>query len=206
MAEATQEQQQGHEGEQDGDGEGEGRVPYARFEEVVKARKAAETRLQEIEERLLEHENQNKSETERERIARERAEQRAAELETKVTGLEKGAWVRSAAAELKFHDPEDAVTYLQSRLAGIEDEREAKRLVRDLAKRKSHLVQEEKQEARPNLQTVFAGQQTNGAQQQPQMTPAQRAAQQEVEFAQGLAGELGKFRERWTDMPGGWGS
>jgi hypothetical protein len=203
MAEATEVQQGAENGQGDGEKD-EGRVPYARFEEVVKARQKAEERLKEIEDRLTEHEDRNKTETERERAARERAEQRAVELENQVTGLQKGSWVRAAAASLDFHDPEDAVAFLRDRLAGFEDESDAKRAVRNLAKDRAHLVKAKEEEKRPNLTTVFQGQQAaqQNGQQQP-MTPAQRAAQQEVEFAQGLAGELGRFRDKWQSMPGG---
>jgi hypothetical protein len=202
MAEATEVQQGAENGQGDGEKD-EGRVPYARFEEVVKARQKAEERLKEIEDRLTEHEDRNKTETERERAARERAEQRAVELENQVTGLQKGSWVRAAAASLDFHDPEDAVAFLRDRLAGFEDESDAKRAVRNLAKDRAHLVKAKEEEKRPNLTTVFQGQQAAQQNGQPQLTPAQRAAQQEVEFAQGLAGELGRFRDKWQSMPGG---
>jgi hypothetical protein len=91
------------------------------------------------------------------------------------------------------------VTYLSDRLASFDDERDAKRAVRDLAKRKAHLVREERKDQRPNLQRVFGGQQAGqqNGQQQP-VTPAQAVAMQEAEFAQGLAGELSKFQDKWT--------
>ena len=84
------------------DGQGEKdtknqKVPYDRFEEVNTRAKQAETQLAELQAKLVEFEDRDKSETERERAARERAERRAEELLTQVTGLQKGSWVRSAA-------------------------------------------------------------------------------------------------------------
>jgi chromosome segregation ATPase len=201
MAEVTQDHEQEHDEAHEGDGDGEDRrVPYSRFEEVNKRAKQAQDELDELRTRLTEFEDRDKSETERERAARERAGKQVQELSQTVTGLQKGSWVRSAAAELNFHDPEDAVTYLTDRLASLDDERDAKREVRALAKRKAHLVREERKDNRPNLQRVFGAQQPNGqngAQNAP-VTPAQAVAMQEAEFAQGLAGELSKFQDKWT--------
>lgn len=214
MAEATQDvmtgevTEPGEKGKSKSGGEDEQKVPYHRFEEVIAARREAEDKLEELQQRVLDFEDRDKSETERAKARAERAEQQLQQLQTTVTGLQKGAWVRSAAAELNFHDPEDAVTYLQGKLAGLEDEREAKRIVKNLASQKKHLVREERQEERPNLQRVFGGsqaEQANGGGQRQQLTPAQAAARQEIQFAEGLAGELGKFRERWKEMPSGFG-
>jgi chromosome segregation ATPase len=199
MAEVTQDHEQEHDETHEGDGDGEDRrVPYSRFEEVNRRAKQAQDELDELRTRLTEFEDRDKSETERERAARERAERQVQELSQTVTGLQKGSWVRSAAAELNFHDPEDAVTYLTDRMASFEDERDAKREVRALAKRKAHLVREENKDQRPNLQRVFGGQQPQQNGQQQPVTPAQAVAMQEAEFAAGLAGELNKFQDKWT--------
>lgn len=179
------------------------KVPYSRFEEVNKRAKDAEQRLAELNERLLEFEDRDKSEVERERAARTRAETQLTDLMGKVTALEKGAWVRSAAAELNFHDPEDAMSHLRDKLAGLEDERDAKRLVQSLAKTKKHLVREEKQQERPSLSQVFSGQGVN--QQTPsgqQKTPQQMAAERELRFAEGLRDQLGQFRDGWHHAGG----
>lgn len=181
------------EGEQQETGEDQ-RIPYARFEEVNKRAKKYEQELNALREQLQAHEDQGKSEVERERAARARAEQQVASLSSKITNLEKGSWVRSAATELNFHDPEDAVQHLRDQLGSMEDQADAKRLVRNLAKGKKHLVREEKKDERPSISRMFAGdqaaQQNGGGQ---QMSPAQRARQQEADFAQGLANELSKF-------------
>jgi hypothetical protein len=174
------------------------KVPYERFEEVNNRAKKASQELEELRSKLIEFEDRDKSEVERERAARERAESQLSDLMGKVTSLEKGAWVRSAAAELGFHDPEDAVTHLYSDLGRLEDQREAKRLVKQLASTKKHLV-EQKDEQRPTpVSRVFAGEQTqpngqNGNGQSPQASQAQRAAQAEQQFAEGLRAELAKF-------------
>lgn len=187
--------------EQDGkngeDGTKSQKVPYERFEEVNNRAKEASRELEELRAKLIEFEDRDKSEVERERAARERAETQLGELMGKVTSLEKGAWVRSAAAELGFHDPEDAVTHLYSQLGGLEDQREAKRLVKRLAESKPHLHQkEEKKQERPPISRVFAGEQT-GQQQQPNR--AQRAAEAEQQFAEGLRKELAKFLPENSD-------
>lgn len=214
MAEATQDVQTGEitepgdEKGKEGKGGDEQKVPYHRFEEVIAARREAEDKLEELQQRVLDFEDRDKSETERAKARAERAEQQLQSLQMTVTGLQKGAWVRSAAAELKFHDPEDAVTHLSSKLANLEDEREAKRAVQNLAKSKKHLLQEERAEERPNLTRVFGGsqaeQQQGNGQRQP-VSPAMAQAYQEQQFAEGLAGELGKFRDRWKEMPSGFG-
>jgi hypothetical protein len=175
------------------------KVPYERFEEVNTRARKAEEELASIRDKLIALEDRDKSETERERAARERAEAKAEELFAQVTGLQKGSWVRSAALEVGFHDPEDAVTYLSGKLAGIEDEREAKKLVKRLAEDKKHLVRQEEKKERPTLSRVFGeGQQQQGQQQQAP-TPAQAAQQAELEFAKGLGDQLKKFLPENSD-------
>lgn len=203
---AVQEQENGKapEGEE-GKGSGEEqRIPYARFEEVNKRAKQAEKELEDLRHKILEFEDRDKSEVDRERSARQRAESQLGELMTKVTSLEKGAWVRSAAAELNFHDPEDAVSHLRENLAGLEDQRDAKRLVRKLADSKKHLVREEKKDDRRSIGQVFAGQQVpqQGQQVQQQRSPQQVAADRELEFAQGLSQQLARFKDGWHQAGG----
>lgn len=179
------------------------KVPYERFEEVNSRAKKAEDELASLRDKLIEFEDRDKSEVERERAARERAESQLTDLVGKVTALEKGAWVRSAAAELAFHDPEDAVTYLYSKLAGVEDEREAKRLVKKLAENKKHLVRGEHKQERPTLSRVFGNEQQQQNGQQQAQNPAQAAAQAEMKFAEGLRDQLKSFlpdnSDKWFD-------
>lgn len=202
--EATTTEQDAAEG-QNGDGKpGEDqRIPYSRFEEVNKRAKDAEQKLAELNDKLLEFEDRDKSEVERERNARTRAESQLNDLMGKVTALEKGAWVRSAAAELNFHDPEDAMSLLRDKLAGLEDERDAKRLVQSIAKAKKHLVREEKANERPSLSQVFSGQNVGQQAQNGQArTPQQQAAERELKFAEGLRDQLGAFRDNWHNAGG----
>ena len=208
MAEETAVQQEQENEAPEGAGEGqqkdEQRIPYTRFEEVNKRAKQAEKELDDLRNKILEFEDRDKSEVDRERSARQRAESQLGELMNKVTGLEKGAWVRSAAAELNFHDPEDAVSHLRENLASLEDQRDAKRLVRKLADSKKHLVREEKKDERRSIGQVFAGQQVPQQQGQPQQrSPQQIAAERELEFAQGLSQQLARFRDGWHQAGGG---
>jgi hypothetical protein len=175
------------------------KVPYERFQEVNERAKQYEAKLEELQSKLVEFEDRDKSETERERAARERAEARANELLEQVTGLQKGSWVRSAALELGFHDPEDAVTYLSGKLAGMEDEREAKRAVKKLAESKKHLVREEKKDERPPLSRLFQADQSQQNGQQQPVTPAMQRAAAEAQFADGLRKELAKFLPENSD-------
>jgi chromosome segregation ATPase len=83
-----------------------------------------ENELKEMRDRLVEFEDRDKTELQRHQERAAKAETLVQQLSTKVTALEKGAWVRSAAAEFDFHDPEDAVVNLTDQLAGLEDQRE----------------------------------------------------------------------------------
>jgi hypothetical protein len=112
--------QQTDENGQEGSDESQ-RIPYQRFEEVNKRARQAEKELADLRSKILEFEDRDKSEVDRERSARQRAESQLAELTGKVTSLEKGSWVRSVAAELNFHDPEDAVQHLRDDLGRLED-------------------------------------------------------------------------------------
>jgi chromosome segregation ATPase len=165
------------------------------------AQRKAEKELAELREKILEFEDRDKSELQRAQERATRAETTLQQLESKVTSLEKGAWVRSAAAEFNFHDPEDAVVNLSSQLGKFEDVREARRAVERLAKSKQHLVREERKEQRPRIGQVLANGQATGQQNQA-TSPAQVAAQREVEFAESLAKELGQFRSTWTSFGG----
>lgn len=166
------------------------------------AQRKAEKELAELREKILEFEDRDKSELQRAQERATRAETTLQQLESKVTSLEKGAWVRSAAAEFNFHDPEDAVVNLSGQLGGFEDHRDARRAVERLAKSKQHLVREERKESRPRIGQVLQNGQQGGQQQQQVASPAMVAAQREVEFAEGLAKELGNFRSSWTSFGG----
>ena len=174
------------------------KIPYARFEEVNKRAKQAEEELSDLRNKIIEFEDRDKSEVDRERSARERAESQLGELLGKVTSLEKGSWVRSAASELNFHDPEDAVAHLNGQLGALEDQREAKRLVEKLAKSREHLVSKPEKKVRPSIGRVMQGDEVKNPAQQ-SASPQQRAADAEMEFAEGLREQLAKFLPENSD-------
>lgn len=115
-------------------------------------RKEAEARATELEKRLAdleaaaqERENAGLPELERERKARERVEaqladaaKRAEAAEQTVQRAQKERLVLAAAQAANFADPSDASAFLN--LDEIEDERDAERAVKSLAKRKGHLL------------------------------------------------------------------
>ena len=177
----------------------EQRVPYARFEEVNKRAKQAERDAQDLRERLLQFEDRDKSEVERERDARVRLEQRLTQLETENVAMQKGSWIRSAAAEANFHDPEDAFSLLRDQLGGFEDERDARKAVQRIAQQKKHLVKGDEKQQRSPVSALFQGQGVKqdgqGQQQRRQLSPAEQAQQVEMEQAESLAKALGEFRE-----------
>lgn len=192
-------------GEQNGEKTAdEQRIPYSRFEEVNKRAKNAEQELSDLRSKIIEFEDRDKSEVERAKDRAQRAEAQLQEVMGKVTSLEKGAWVRSAAAELNFHDPEDAVSHLRDQLGGLEDSRDAKNLVKRLASSKKHLIREEKKEERPSLGRMFSGEQVpqDGQQSNRPLSPQQQAAERELEFAKGLRDQLGRYRDNWHNAGG----
>jgi DNA repair exonuclease SbcCD ATPase subunit len=190
----------------------EQRVPYARFEEVNSRAKHAERELEDLRQRIVDFEERDKSEAERAKNRAERAESQLSQLQNTVTSLQKGSWVRSAAAELNFHDPEDAVAHLGEQLARFEDERDAKRAVKSLSQSKKHLIRgEDAKPDRARIGRVFSAEDRaqvppNGANgDQGRSRPLSRdqvAAQRESEFAHGLAAELNQFRAGWREMGG----
>lgn len=201
---ADQAEKNGKSGENDGEKTGEEqRIPYSRFEEVNKRAKQAEQELSDLRNKIIEFEDRDKSEVERAKDRAQRAESQLEQLMGKVTSLEKGAWVRSAAAELNFHDPEDAVQHLRESLGGLDDQRDAKRLVQKLAQTKKHLIREEKKEDRRPIAQMFTGEQVQQTQAGGQAkTPNQVAAERELEFAQGLSQQLARFRDGWHHAGG----
>jgi len=183
----------------------EQRVPYHRFEEVNGRAKRAEKQLEDLQQRIVEFEERDKSEAERAKSRAERAESQLKQLQGTVTAMQKGSWVRSAAAELGFHDPEDAIAHLGERLAGLEDERDAKRAVKTLAQSKKHLVRDEKKDDRPRIGRVFSAEdraQNEVPNGQRPISHEQANAMREAEFAQSLAAELNQFRSNWREMGG----
>ena len=183
----------------------EQRIPYARFEEVNSRAKHAEKELEDLRQRIVDFEERDKSEAERAQARAQRAEERLQQMQSTVTAMQKGAWVRSAATEMGFHDPEDAVAHLQEKLVKLEDERDAKRMVKSLAQSKKHLVRgDEPRDEKPRIGRVFSGDERaqSGNGQRQALTREQAVAQREAEFAHSLADELNKFRSNWKEMGG----
>ncbi|MDP2712301.1 MAG: hypothetical protein Q8O56_13875 [Solirubrobacteraceae bacterium] len=120
-------------------------VPYARFQEVnTKAQQEAQraATLEQERDQLkaqltaqqragLPELDQVKGQLTDAQTTIKTLEQRASTAETKAQDLERGAWVRQAAAGANFHDPEDAV--LRTDLATIDNQEAATRHVQTLA-------------------------------------------------------------------------
>lgn len=135
------------------------RVPYDRFEKVNKDARDAKKRLAELERQLEERESAGLPELERERKAREKAEQRLTEYEQRIeqferetTQLRKQDWVKEAAREANFHNPGAAARLLD--LDGVESQEDAARAVKRLAKADGWLVKPTEPE-RPQIGQVF---------------------------------------------------
>jgi hypothetical protein len=134
-------------------GETEQTVPYERFQQAnAKAKEAAakattlEKDMQELRSAMEERENAGLPELERERKRAEQLEKRIADAEARAEAADaklarssKASWVRSAAKD--FTDPDDAVAFID--LDSVEDEKDAERAVKALAKSKKHLLKAE---------------------------------------------------------------
>jgi predicted phage tail protein len=115
-------------------------VPYDRFQQVNQKARDAEKQIESLTARLEELETRDQSEVERERNKREQFESKSRELEQRLAVMERSTWLRSAAADAGFDDPEDAVAFINP--ASVESEDEAERAVKKLAKRKPKLLRD----------------------------------------------------------------
>lgn len=165
-------------------------VPYDRFQQVNQQAREYKQQLEELGGRLQELEERDKSELERERSKREKTEQQNNELAQRLERLEKSSWVRAAALDAKFDDPDDATAFIN--LGEIENAQDAEKAVKALAKRKPRLLRDES--PAPQIgQVVQNGQPvTNGQPQQPEIDPNAAALLEQVKAAQ----EAG-----WTSSP-----
>jgi septation ring formation regulator EzrA len=125
-------------------------VPYERFQQANRKAKenadrakALEASVAELKAAMEEREQAGLPELDRmrkdlERITKraEEAEAKAADADKKLARSTKAGWVRAAAKD--FTDPDDAVAFLN--LDDLEDERDAERVVKNLAKTKKHLL------------------------------------------------------------------
>jgi hypothetical protein len=180
------------------EGKTEQTVPYERFQQAnAKAKEAAtkaaalEKDMKELRAAMEDRENAGLPELERERKRAEQLEKRIADAEARAEAADaklarttKAGWVRDAAKD--FTDPGDAVAFID--LDTVEDEKDAERAVKALAKTKKHLLKAE--------DPVIPGRvMQNG---QTTQTSAQRAAQtaqeQQLAQAQALADGLRPFR------------
>lgn len=119
---------------------GEQAVPYQRFKEVNDRLRAAEDEARELREWKAEQERAALSETERLTQERDQALQLAEQAEGKVTRLERGQLVATAAAAAGFADPQDAAAFID--LATIDDQAAARTAVQQLAESKPHLLKQ----------------------------------------------------------------
>jgi hypothetical protein len=114
------------------------RVPLDRFRTVTAENKELRSQLDELSRWKEEQEQAQLTELERERQAREKAEQQLIETAARATSLERSAWIRTAALNSGFADPEDAVALIGTDVA--EDADTAAQLVTALAEKKPHLL------------------------------------------------------------------
>lgn len=128
-------------------------VPYERFKqanskakEAADRAKALEKQMADLKSQLEEREQAGlpelerlKKDMEKAQKRAEEAEQRAQDADAKVQRTQKERWVTTAAKD--FADPADAAAFLN--LDDIEDERDAERAVKGLAKQKPHLLKAE---------------------------------------------------------------
>ena len=123
------------------------RVPLDRFRAVTDENKNLRERLDALEVEKHDREQADLTEVERERQARELAEEQLATAQARAETLERSQWVKDAAMNAGFADPEDAALLVKiSELQGAEDAAQA---VKDLAERKPHLIRKTDDGPRP---------------------------------------------------------
>jgi len=130
--------QSGDTGEQTGES-GEQRVPLDRFQTVTSENKELREKVAAYEQEKAERERAAMSELERAQAEAADEKKKREEAESKALQLERGGYLRSAAAAAGFADPEDAVALIG--LDKITDLLEAQKAVKDLAEKKPHLIQ-----------------------------------------------------------------
>jgi len=133
-------------------------VPYERFKQAnTKAKEAAEKAaklekdLAALRTQMEERDQAGLPELERERKRVEQMEQRLRDAEKRAEAAEaqtqrtrKENWVRSAAQNLNFHDPGDAVVNVSADdLDSIDSAEDAERVVKRIARAKKHLIKTE---------------------------------------------------------------
>jgi chromosome segregation ATPase len=171
------------------------RVPYERFDKVNKSAKEAKQQaaqlqkeLNDLRSQLEEKESASLPELERERKQREKLEKQLQEAEKEreqaiqqATNVQRENWVAAAAAALNFHEPDDASRFVD--LSEVETKADAERAVKDVAKRKKHLVKDE--------DTKLPGQVLKNGERSKDDTP--RGAIDHSAEAESVAAELREF-------------
>jgi hypothetical protein len=171
-------------------------VPYERFQQAnAKAKEAAarataleksvadlKAAMDERESAGLPELDRMKKDLERQQKRADEAEAKAAEADTKLARSTKATWIRAAAKD--FTDPDDAVAFVD--LDTVDDEKDAERAVKDLAKRKKHLLKGED----PKLPGRVL---QNGRTPDPAATEAVRAQDKRLAEAQELAAGLAQY-------------
>lgn len=130
----------------------ENTVPFERFQKVNQQAKEAKQQaaqlakdIADLRAQMEDRETAGLPELERERKRAEQlekraaaAEQKAAESDGRLAMITKRSWITAAALAQGFLDPSDASAFVD--LTEVDDEKDAERAVRDLAKRKKHLL------------------------------------------------------------------
>lgn len=116
------------------------RVPYDRFKQVNDERQALASQVEELAQWKATQEAKSMSDLEAAQKAAQDASVRADKAEQRAVKLERTQLVRQAAAAAGFTDPDDAVAFLDAKLADLDDSDKAKAAVADLAERKAHLI------------------------------------------------------------------
>lgn len=170
-------------------------VPYSRFKEVNDQNRRLKKDQEDLAKRLEELEGRDQSELERERKKRQQYERELSELADRATRVERQSWIRDAARDMKFDDPDDAIHFIS--YGEVEDYEDAMSQVKALAKRKPRLLRQE--QVAPKVGTVMEnGQrvQQQGQQQQRQTQDMDQASQdflRQLQDAQKNAG--------WQSLP-----
>lgn len=142
-------------------------VPYARFKEINDRLAEERRKAGEMETRMQQLEDRDKTDVERltkdlERAQKER-EQAAKELEGERAARvksEKASWLQAAAAKANFHDADAATLY--ANLDEIENAKDAEKAVQRIAKDKTYLVKDDVKQA-PLQRVGIAGAETDAS-------------------------------------------
>lgn len=155
-------------------------VPYTRFKEVNDRLAAEKQARSELEDRIGQLEDRDKTDVERLTRELEKAQKRAAESDERAASLEQArerdsklSLLSAAAAKLKFHDPSDVGKH--ANIDEIEDAKSAEAAVKAIAKEKPYLVQQEDQTRQRLRQVGVDGTTIDEAPDKGMITPEEQA-------------------------------